>query len=91
MKEVVMTDVREDRTALFSDLQSSDTQPQFWARVADDVDWTVEGTHALAGRFHNKDEFIHPAFARLYGVLASGVKLEVKHCSSMERPPSSSW
>lgn len=22
------------------------TQPRFWAQVADDVDWTVEGTHA---------------------------------------------
>ena len=32
----------------------SDGQSQFWARVADDVDWTVEGTHPLAGRYHSK-------------------------------------
>jgi uncharacterized protein len=79
MKEAVMTDIREDRIALFSNLQSPDTQPQFWARVADDVDWTVEGTHPLAGRFHNKEEFIDVTFGRLGGVLAGGVKLEVQH------------
>jgi hypothetical protein len=32
-----MTDIREDRKTLFSKLQSPKTQPQFWARVADDA------------------------------------------------------
>jgi ketosteroid isomerase-like protein len=74
-----MNDTREDRNALFSKLQSPETQPQFWARVADDVDWTVEGTHPLAGRYHNKQEFIDATFGRLAGVLVGGVKLEVQH------------
>jgi uncharacterized protein len=74
-----MTTVRDDRTALFNNLQSPDTQPQFWARVADDVDWTVEGTHTLAGRYHSKSDFIKATFDRLDGVLQGGVKLEVEH------------
>jgi uncharacterized protein len=74
-----MTDVRADRETLFSKLQSPETQPQFWARVSDDVDWTVEGTHPLAGRYHNKQEFIDATFGRLAGVLVGGVKLEVQH------------
>jgi ketosteroid isomerase-like protein len=74
-----MTDIREDRKTLFSKLQSPETQQQFWARVADDVDWTVEGTHPLAGRYHNKQEFIDATFGRLAGVLVGRVKLEVQH------------
>jgi uncharacterized protein len=42
--------------ALFSKLQDLVTQPEFWSRMADDVDWTVKGTHPLAGRYHNKAE-----------------------------------
>jgi ketosteroid isomerase-like protein len=33
----------------------------------------------LAGRNHNKQEFIHATFGRLDGVLQGGVKLEVGH------------
>jgi hypothetical protein len=40
-----MTTIRDDRADLFSKLESPGTQPQYWARVADDVDWTVGGTH----------------------------------------------
>jgi ketosteroid isomerase-like protein len=74
-----MTDIRERRTALFGNLQSTDTQPQFWAHVADDVDWTVEGTHPLAGRYHSKQEFIKATFNRLAGVLPGGAELKVEH------------
>jgi uncharacterized protein len=49
-----MTDIRAARTALFKNLESSDTQARFWAQVSDDVDWTVEGTHPLAGRYREK-------------------------------------
>ena len=49
-----MTTIRDDRIAWFAKLQDPATQPQFWDRVADDVDWTVEGTHRLTGRYHNK-------------------------------------
>jgi uncharacterized protein len=72
-------DLRERRANLFAKLQDPDTQQQFWAQVADDVDWTVEGTHPLAGRYRSKDQFVAATFARLGGVLPDGVKLEVKH------------
>jgi ketosteroid isomerase-like protein len=74
-----MSSTRDDRIALFGNLQSPATQPQFWARVADDVDWTVEGTHTLAGRYHDKKQFIDATFTRLDGVLQDGAKLEVEH------------
>jgi ketosteroid isomerase-like protein len=74
-----MSDTRQDRAALFANLQSPETQPQFWARVSDTVDWTVEGTHPLAGRYQTKSDFVAATFARLDGVLVGGVKLEVQH------------
>jgi hypothetical protein len=63
---------------LFTKLQNTDTQPEFWARVAEDVDWTVEGTHPLAGRYLSKAEFVNATFTRLAQVLPGGVKLELK-------------
>jgi hypothetical protein len=63
--------------ALFAKLGDPATQPEFWSRVADDVDWTVKGTHPLAGRYHHKAEFVWSTFARLAGVLAGGVKLRI--------------
>jgi ketosteroid isomerase-like protein len=77
-RENVMSDIRADRIGLFRNLESPATQPQFWACVAPDVDWTVEGTHALAGHYRNKQEFIDATFSRLDGVLQGGVKLEVE-------------
>jgi uncharacterized protein len=74
-----MTSVHEDRVSLFNNLQSGETQPEFWARVADDVDWTVEGTHPLAGRYRSKKAFIEATFDRLAGVLPGGAKLQVQH------------
>jgi ketosteroid isomerase-like protein len=74
-----MTDIHEDRRALFECLQSSATQGAFFARVADDVDWTVQGTHPLAGRYRSKQEFTEATFARLAGVLREGAELVVEH------------
>ncbi|MET7856493.1 nuclear transport factor 2 family protein [Streptomyces sp. NPDC005318] len=74
-----MTAIRDDRVALFGRLQDPTTQPEFWARVADDVDWTVEGTHPLAGRYHSKKAFVAATFTRLAGVLQGGVRLKVEH------------
>ena len=68
-----MTTIRDDRIALFAKLQDPATQPQFWDRVADDVDWTVEGTHPLAGRYHDKAQFIESTFARLAGKAVPGL------------------
>ena len=51
----------------------------FFDHVADDVDWTVEGTHPLAGRYHSKSEFIEYTFAKLGKVLPQGTQLRVEH------------
>jgi hypothetical protein len=42
----MVTTIRDDRMAMFTKLQDPATQPEFWARVADNVDWTVKGTVA---------------------------------------------
>jgi hypothetical protein len=71
---------RVDRhRALFTKLADPQGQPEFWAHVADDVDWTVEGTHPLAGRYDDKAKFIDATFNRLTGILTAGVKLDVRH------------
>ena len=67
-----MSDIREDRIALFANLARAETQPKFWDRVAENVDWTVEGTQPLAGRYHSKAEFLAATFTRLEGVLVGG-------------------
>jgi ketosteroid isomerase-like protein len=74
-----MTDIREDRVELFGALESPATALQFFDRVADDVRWTVQGTHPLAGVYRSKQEFLTATFGRLAGVLPEGVKLRVQH------------
>ena len=37
----------------------------FFAQVAPDVDWTVMGTHPLAGEYHNRTIFIADTLERL--------------------------
>jgi ketosteroid isomerase-like protein len=74
-----MTTTRDDRIDLFTKLEKVETQAHFWARVADNVDWTVEGTHPLAGRYFTKAGFLSATFARLGHVLPGGVKLRLEH------------
>jgi ketosteroid isomerase-like protein len=38
---------------IFKPLEAGDGAA-FFAHVADDVDWTVMGTHPLAGQYHSK-------------------------------------
>jgi ketosteroid isomerase-like protein len=45
----------------------------FFARVADDVEWKVMGTHPLAGSYHSKSDFLTHTFQRLDRVLKEGV------------------
>jgi ketosteroid isomerase-like protein len=51
----------------------------FFAHVADDVDWTVMGTHPLAGHYRCKADFIAGTFAKLGRVLPHGAQLHVEH------------
>jgi ketosteroid isomerase-like protein len=51
----------------------------FFDNVADDVHWTVMGTHPLAGVYKSKGDFLKNTFERLDKVLKEGVILKVDH------------
>jgi ketosteroid isomerase-like protein len=63
---------------VFKNLETGDGAA-FFASVADDVDWTVEGTHPLAGHYHSKADFLAHTFERLEKVLPQGAQLHVEH------------
>jgi len=63
---------------IFAGLEKGDGA-SFFAHVADDVDWTVKGTHPLAGHYHSKADFIAGTFAKLNKVLPNGAELHVDH------------
>lgn len=64
--------------AIFSHLESGDLD-EFFSHVSDDVVWTVEGTHPLAGRYISKDAFRERTFDRLARSLPDGPKLVVNN------------
>jgi uncharacterized protein len=51
----------------------------FFEHVADNVDWIVEGTHPLAGRYRSKADFRTHTFEKLNKVLPQGTQLRVEH------------
>jgi ketosteroid isomerase-like protein len=51
----------------------------FFEHVADNVDWTVEGTHPLAGQYRSKSDFRAHTFEKLNSVLPHGTQLHVEH------------
>jgi ketosteroid isomerase-like protein len=63
---------------LFKYLESGDGA-SFFDHVADNVDWTVEGTHPLAGHYRSKADFREHTFKKLGKVLPGGVQLHVTH------------
>ena len=62
---------------IFKGLENGDGAA-FFERVADNVDWIVEGTHPLAGHYLNKKAFIEGTFAKLSQVLPNGAQLHVE-------------
>ena len=60
--------------AVFAELANGDGLG-FFRHVAEDVDWTVMGTHALAGRYRSRAAFVQGTFARLGAALQSGAHL----------------
>ena len=61
---------------LFANLENGRTDV-FFDHVAVDVNWTVMGTHPLAGTYHTKADFLAHTFARLNKLLKEGVVLRV--------------
>ena len=63
---------------IFKGLESGDGAA-FFEYVTDDVDWTVMGTHPLAGHYFGKRAFREGTFAKLGKVLTNGAQLHVEH------------
>lgn len=63
--------------AIFKGLENGDGAA-FFEHVADGVDWTVMGTHPLAGHYASKQAFIAGTFAKLGRVLPQGAQLHVE-------------
>lgn len=63
---------------IFKGLEAGDGAG-FFKHVADDVDWTVMGTHPLAGHYLSKQAFIDGTFAKLGRVLPLGAQLKTEH------------
>lgn len=59
-----MSPTVEDVRAVFGGPQSA-SGPPFFDHVADDVDWTVQGTHPLAGHYRGNAAFLAGTFAKL--------------------------
>ena len=62
--------------SLFANLEHGKSDA-FFEHVADDVHWTVMGTHPLAGTYRTKSSFLAHTFARLNKILKEGVLLRV--------------
>ena len=63
---------------IFAPLESCNGQ-QFFECVSENVDWTVEGTHPLAGHYQSKQEFYDHTFARLNKILQEGTQLHIQN------------
>jgi len=63
---------------IFKHLATGESE-EFFKQVADDVEWTVMGTHPLSGFYRDKQSFVQHTFARLNRVMVDRVKLRVDH------------
>jgi ketosteroid isomerase-like protein len=52
---------------------------EFFEHVSDAVDWTVMGTHPLAGHYFGKKAFIEGTFTKLAQVLPRGAQLHLEN------------
>jgi uncharacterized protein len=73
-----MAMTESDVRAIFKGLESGNGS-EFFKHVDDQVDWTVEGTHPLAGRYRSKADFVAGTFDKLAKVLPNGAQLVVEH------------
>jgi uncharacterized protein len=72
-------DLTHDRVReLFAHLEAGDGE-RFFAAVADDVNWTIEGVQPVAGTYTSKSAFIEGAIARLGAIFQASPRFEVQH------------
>lgn len=72
-------DLRADREQLFAALGRPEGVSTFFERVADDVQWTVAGTHPIAGHYTSKASFLRATFQRLAPLMRDAIRLELRH------------
>ena len=63
---------------LFLNLSTGNSR-LFFENVADDVQWTVAGTHPMAGVYKTKTDFLAHTFQRLNKLLTGELVLNVDH------------
>ena len=73
-----MTITHERVSEIFKGLENGDGA-SFFQNVAENVDWTVMGTHPLAGHYLSKKAFIDATFAKLGQVLPNGAQLRTEN------------
>lgn len=73
-----MSFVRVEPRELFALLADPQTIPEFFDHVADDVTWTVMGTHPMAGTYRGKQEFLAATHQRLERLMSDRVRLQVR-------------
>jgi uncharacterized protein len=69
-----MTVSEAEVRAVFKNLEAGNGDA-FFEHVAENVDWTVEGTHPVAGRFRSKSELRSNAFDKVSRVMIDGLQL----------------
>ncbi|KAI8631876.1 hypothetical protein F5Y19DRAFT_472760 [Xylariaceae sp. FL1651] len=62
---------------IFQHLQDGDANTFYANYVADDVHWTVMGTHALSGVYESKQAFLSQSASRIGAVLDGPLKLNI--------------
>ena len=75
---------------IFKGLENGDGAA-FFEHVADNVDWTVMGTHPLAGHYPSKRAFVDATFSKLGKVLPKGAQLRVTNEIVAGTPQWLSW
>jgi uncharacterized protein len=71
-----LTLTEADVRAVFKNLESGNGDA-FFDHVADNVDWIVQGTHPVAGRFRSKSELRAHAFDRVSRAMKDGLQLHI--------------
>ena len=77
-RENIMTITENYVRRIFKGLEEGNGDA-FFKHVSDAVDWTVMGTHPLAGQYPSKKAFIEGTFAKLAKVLPQGAQLQTEN------------
>ncbi|GAA2613012.1 hypothetical protein SMC26_14355 [Actinomadura fulvescens] len=68
----------QSRRELFALLEDVDTVDDFFARCAENVQWSLFGQHPLAGHYKSRDEFIPATIGQIRPLLSGGLHFRVR-------------